>query len=121
VTGFRTLQAWLHTASNGPARPFGPAHVTDLPYWFDTLHQMPGFVPTPREVTLANAISRSLLAFAATGDPNYSSEVKWPRYDAATDAHTALDDTITVGSGFHSQRCDFWDTHLPPAGYRATP
>ncbi len=113
--------AWLHTASSGSARPFGPAHVTDLPYWFDTLRKMPGFVPTSREVALADAMSRSLIAFAATGDPNYPAGVKWPRYDTSTDAHMALDDNITVGRGFHSQSCDFWDTHLPPLGYRATP
>ena len=111
---------WMHTASNGPLRPFGAGHVTDLPYWFDTLWQMPSFVPSASEAALAASMSAYIVAFADTGDPNTASAGGWPRYDETTDAELWLDDTILVASGFRNAFCDFWDTRMPPPGYDAT-
>jgi para-nitrobenzyl esterase len=108
--------AWMHTASAGPARAFGPAHVTDAPFWFNTVGQMPQLVPTDPERALAESTSRYLVAFAATGNPNSDGAVMWPRYDAAADEHIALDNDITIGRGFHARSCDFWDANLLPAG-----
>ena len=91
---------WMHTASNGPVRRFGPAHVTDLPYWFNTLGGMPDFTPTRSEMTLADTMSSYLVAFAATGDPNHRGAPAWPRYDVETSRELNLDDSISVGAGF---------------------
>ncbi len=100
---------WAHTASNGPVRPFGAGHVTDLPYWFDTLREMPGFQPGPAEIALAASMTGYLGAFAAEGDPNHSGAVPWPRYRAGSDEDLRLDDRIEPGSRFRSAQCDFWD------------
>jgi carboxylesterase type B len=113
--------AWMHTASSGPARAFGPAHVTDVPYWFNTLNQMPQSVPTDAERALAQSMSRYLVVFATTGEPNTAGAPTWPRYKATTDEHLVLDNDITTGRGFHAETCDFWDANLLPAGYRSNP
>lgn len=100
---------WAHTASSGPARPFGPGHATDLPYWFDTLRDMPGFQPGPPEIALAQAMTAYLGVFAATGDPNHAGAAAWPRYRAGSDEDLRLDDHIEPGSRFRAAQCDFWD------------
>jgi para-nitrobenzyl esterase len=111
---------YLHTNSNGPTRAFGPAHVIDLGYWFDTLWQMPGFVPNAAEIALGQAMPRYLAAFAATGDPNYvGAPLTWPRYYGDMEQHLRIDTPLATGAEFHGAACDFWDSHLPPAGWAA--
>jgi para-nitrobenzyl esterase len=107
---------WTHTASSGPARAFGPAHVTDLPYWFDTIREMPGFQPTQSEVSLAQQMTRYLGSLAAKGRPDVAGAGGWPRYIDRADADLRLDDSIVPGSAFRGRYCDFWDTRLPPPG-----
>ena len=108
---------WMHTASNGPVHPFGPAHVTDLPYWFNTLGGMPDFTPTRSEMALADTMAGYLVAFAATGNPNHRGAPAWPRYDVEKSQELNLDDKISVGAGFRDRFCEFWDEHMPPAGF----
>jgi para-nitrobenzyl esterase len=114
--------AFVHTNSNGPSHGFGPAHVMDLGYWFDTLWQMPSFTPNADEVALAQTMPRYLATFARTGNPNFAgAPVVWPRYFGTSDQHLAIDIPLEIGSGFHADKCDFWDSHLPPAGWIPDP
>jgi para-nitrobenzyl esterase len=108
---------WMHTASSGPARPFGAAHVTDVPYWFDTIRQMPGFQPTESEVALAQQMALFLGSFTANGRPDGAGARRWPRFRAGADEDLRLDDEIVPGSAFRARYCDFWDARLPPPDF----
>ena len=110
--------AYVHTNSNGPSRTYGPAHVMDLGYWFDTLWQMPGFTPSANEIALAQTLPRYLTSFAKTDDPNYTgAPAVWPRYFGDTDQDLRIDAPLSGSSRFHADKCDFWDWRLPPAGW----
>lgn len=82
---------------------------------------MPGFVPNADEISLGQTMPRYLAAIAATGDPNYvGGPVAWPRYYGDSDQHLRIETPLAAGAGFHDASCDFWDSHLPPAGWVAT-
>jgi len=65
-------------------------HALDIPYFFDNLGYGRAFAGEGDQ-RLADAMSASLAAFAATGDPNAPGLPSWPKYDAATRPVMILD------------------------------
>jgi para-nitrobenzyl esterase len=62
-------------------------HCQDLAFWFDNIDlaaQATGGTDEARQ--LATAMSRALVAFARTGNPNHDGLPRWPAFDAATRA-----------------------------------
>jgi para-nitrobenzyl esterase len=93
-------------------------HGAELSFVFGNLQSAPApggsYTPSSAEVALANQIMGYWTRFAATGDPNGSGTVPWPRYDATTDAMLQLDDTPAQANGYHTPQCDYLVTLPQP-------
>lgn len=63
----------------------GAGHATDIPWFFDTAAIKYGDAITPRDRAMATTISRYVVNFATTGDPNGAGLPRWPRYDPKAD------------------------------------
>lgn len=70
------------SAENGK----GAGHATDIPFFFNTEAIKYGAETTPRDRAMGEAISRYIVNFARTGDPNGDGLPQWPRYIRASDA-----------------------------------
>lgn len=100
---------WNHRDSAGPFRPIGPAHASDLRYWFANFNN--GFSPQSEELELAGSMGAYVTSFAATGDPNGDGSSEWPAYDETRDATLMLDVVLAAPTdGYRSVWCDFWDS-----------
>ncbi|MEH3103627.1 MAG: carboxylesterase family protein [Sphingomonas phyllosphaerae] len=71
----------------------GAGHATDIPFFFDTAAIKYGDATTARDRRMARTISRYVVNFAKTGDPNGAGLPRWPRYDRRADE--LLDFTAT--------------------------
>ncbi len=60
----------------------GAGHATDIPFFFDTADIKYGAQTSATDRKAARTISRYLVAFVKSGDPNGGGSVAWPRYDA---------------------------------------
>jgi para-nitrobenzyl esterase len=58
----------------------GAQHATDIPLFLDTQAIKYGTETTPRDNRAGDTISRYLVNFAKSGDPNGGSLPQWPRY-----------------------------------------
>lgn len=90
--------------------PMGAFHGVEIPYVFGTMDMfsvLGQIEPVDRE--LSKQIMGYWTRFAASGDPNGKDAPAWPRYDAQTDQHLELGDTIKTGAGLHKAACDFAD------------
>lgn len=77
------LFEWASTAFEGR---LGSCHALEIPFVFDNL-DAPGvamFTGPDAPQGLADAMSESWLAFAATHDPHHAGLPSWPTYDADT-------------------------------------
>lgn len=61
----------------------GAEHASDIPFFFDTEAIKYGAKTTPRDREMGGMISRYLVNFARTGDPNAPGFPRWPRYSPA--------------------------------------
>ena len=96
----------------GPlAKADGAFHGQELLPLFRHL-TLSGYTPSAGEVQLSDAMDGYWSRFGASGDPNGTGAVTWPRYDAATDAVLFLDDVQQAGAGVRTPQCDFWDVTL---------
>ena len=84
-------------------------HALDIAYVFGT------FVwPFPWEDTdkkLSDAMTSYWVNFAATGNPNGGSLVKWPAYSAKDDQSLEFGDQIAVHSDVNKAGLDFFDSY----------
>ena len=72
-------------------------HCQDLAFWFDNIDlaaQATGGGSDAR--ALATKMSRAMVAFARTGNPNHAGIPRWPAYAARTRANMIFDDRIEV-------------------------
>lgn len=106
---------FTHVLDNvGPmGKKNGAFHGLELFFVFDHLN-IAGYSPSDAEKALAAEIGGYWSRFGASGDPNGGGAVPWPVYDAQTDPYLQLDSVISAGEGVHTEKCDFWDTLLPP-------
>jgi para-nitrobenzyl esterase len=103
---------YLYEFTRAPLfNPLGAFHAVELPYVFGTFDLLDGglgFVqPADRE--LSETMMGYWTRFAATGDPNGEGAPEWPRYEAASDLHLELGDTITAGTALYGEACDLAD------------
>ena len=109
---------WLYQFTRVPPTALGaavdaPYHGAELPYVFGTMD--PGSPPAgarPSPMTqhgdwteTDRRVSDTLIAywtqFAATGNPNRDGLPAWPEFDASTDRHLNLGETVTSGERLH--------------------
>ena len=89
----------------------GAFHGAELPYLFHTPLEFISI--KPHEEGFSAQLQGYWARFAATGDPNGSGAVSWPKHDRASDRSLRLDLETRVESGLRQADCDFWDTLLP--------
>ncbi|WP_380786031.1 carboxylesterase/lipase family protein [Sphingomonas sp. R86521] len=63
----------------------GAQHATDIPFFFDTTKIKYGDATTPKDIAVGRTISRYLVNFARTGNPNGAGLPAWPTYARASD------------------------------------
>lgn len=63
----------------------GAQHASDIPFFFDTTAIKYGDKTTPKDIATGKTISRYIVNFAKTGNPNGAGLPEWPRYSRAKD------------------------------------
>jgi para-nitrobenzyl esterase len=63
----------------------GAQHASDIPFFFDTEGVKYGAATTARDTQMGRQISRYLVNFVQSGDPNGPGSPGWPRYSRAAD------------------------------------
>ncbi len=63
----------------------GAQHANDIPFFLDTTAIKYGDATTSRDRAIGQVMSRYLIQFAKTGDPNAPGLPQWPRYARASD------------------------------------
>jgi para-nitrobenzyl esterase len=66
------------------AQTRGAGHATDIPFFFDTAAIKYGAATSDTDRAAARTMSRYLVNFVKTGDPNGAGLPAWGRYDART-------------------------------------
>ncbi len=74
----------------------GAAHATDIPFFLDTAAIKYGDRTTATDRRAAAVMSRYLVQFVKTGDPNVAGAPKWRRYGDADRASLTLTPAATV-------------------------
>jgi para-nitrobenzyl esterase len=102
------LFEWASTAFDGR---LGSCHALEIPFVFDNLDG-PGvamFTGPDAPQGLADAMSESWLAFAATHDPHHAGLPSWPAYDAATRSTMHFDVTNRLEHDPAAEARAAWD------------
>jgi para-nitrobenzyl esterase len=63
----------------------GAQHAAEIPYFFDNTAIKYGAATTPKDVALGKLVSRYLVNFVKTGQPNGPGLTEWPRFTPAGD------------------------------------
>jgi len=72
-------------------------HCQDLPFWFDHVDRCARQTGGTAEAhALADKMSKALVAFTRTGDPNHEGIPQWPTYSATNPANMVWDDEVSV-------------------------
>ncbi len=102
---------YTHHLDDGTAatKALGAWHGQELVFVFQRM--VPGYTPSAGEQALGTTIGGAWASMAASGAPGGAS-APWPKYVAASDPYTQLDDTVTTGAGVRTSQCDFWDMVL---------
>ncbi|RYZ76631.1 MAG: carboxylesterase family protein [Proteobacteria bacterium] len=94
---------FTHTGDNPFYAPYGAGHALELPFVFGTL----GFDRSLREYDFSRTVRSYWSAFAASGNPLVKDQPLWPL--AADDTYLDLAPKSAAKTGFHNEKCDFWD------------
>ncbi len=90
--------------------PLGAFHGVEIPYVFGNTALFSGLGTLEKaDYDLSAAIMGYWTRFAASGDPNGGGDPQWPAYQAGSDQHLELGDTIKTSSGLYKQACDLAD------------
>lgn len=91
-----------------PPGGYGAYHGADIWFAFDNLDRFDiPWEQADREI--ADILSRAIVRFAATGNPNGSDLPDWPRFDRASYQALLLDRSLVAGQVFNLQGVAFWD------------
>ncbi|MCA9771644.1 MAG: carboxylesterase family protein [Myxococcales bacterium] len=88
---------------------FGAFHGLDLFYLFHTFSTIEGYVPTPGDIAMGDAMAAYWVNFAATGNPNGAGLANWPAYAAGSDLAEEFNLPVGAIDGVRTTECDFWD------------
>jgi para-nitrobenzyl esterase len=95
--------AWLYLFAQVPptaqGKNFGSTHTAELPYVFGEVTANAPWGDADRRVS--DMVMGYWTQFAASGDPNRTGLLTWPRYDAKTDTYMLLTDTPKTATGLH--------------------
>ena len=106
--GYPTFRYFLNRELPGDAgKQLGAFHAMDLLYLFSGSHESWGLFEAADDV-IAQTFSEAWVEFAETGIPGLGA-VTWPAWTAASDPHLVLDETISVGHGVRTEKCDAMD------------
>ncbi|WP_312488539.1 carboxylesterase/lipase family protein, partial [Sphingomonas sp.] len=94
----------------------GAQHATDIPFFFDTVAIKYGDKTTERDRAMGQVMSRYVVRFARTGDPNGPGLPAWPGYTRAGDR--LMD--FTAG-GKAMARPDPWGAEIDAGTHGPTP
>ncbi|MEV0764757.1 carboxylesterase family protein [Nocardia sp. NPDC050435] len=75
---------------------YGSTHILDSPFWFNNVDTAPITGDAPERYPLARRMSKALLAFARTGDPNHDGLPDWPAYRVGDRPTMIIDRTCEV-------------------------
>jgi para-nitrobenzyl esterase len=109
--GAQAASVFLYEFTRVPFKNLlGAFHGVEIPYVFGNTSQFTGLGTIEQtDLDLSAALGGYWTRFAATGDPNGGGSPVWPEYDAASDQHLELGDSIEVGSGLYKTTCDLAD------------
>jgi para-nitrobenzyl esterase len=89
----------------------GAYHTSEVPFWLGTLDSFNQFRPTrawtSADRAFSRAMTRSLVAFARTGDPN-TADLRWPPYDPASRTLLELGKAAGPGNWPDARKLDFF-------------
>lgn len=95
----------------------GAYHTSEVPFWLGTLDSFNQFRPTrawtSADRAFSRAMTRSLVAFARTGDPN-SADLRWPEYDPASRTLLELGQAAGPGQWPDARKLDFFRAVMAP-------
>ncbi|KYF52609.1 carboxylesterase [Sorangium cellulosum] len=94
----------------------GAFHSAEIRYVFGAPGTLLPEPLTEEEIALWRTLAGYWSRHAASGDPNGGDAVAWPKYDAQTDEHLVLDQTVSKGSGLKEDICDMWDSFAAAQG-----
>jgi para-nitrobenzyl esterase len=102
-------KAYLYHFTMKPQGPLGETlgafHGSEVPYVFNNLDK--GILPPDeKRRSLGKLISGYWVQFAKTGDPNQKGTPPWPAYDAGSDQHLELGESVRIGQGLRRAACD---------------
>ncbi len=103
---------FTHALDSTPASALGAWHGLELAWVFNHL-DIANYVPSSAEKKLSTDIMGYWSRLGKAGNPNGGGAFEWPTYDATTDSHLVLDNTISAGTMLRTARCDFWDSISP--------
>ncbi len=88
----------------------GAGHATDIPFFLDTADVKYEDKTTPRDIGMGKTISKYVVNFVKTGDPNGAGLPAWPKYARSNDVimDFAADGTAVAGK-------DPWGAELDAA------
>jgi len=105
------LYQFTREQQTGRLKAFGAFHGSEIPYVFNSSGPTGLKEEEVPEIDrkLATAMITYWAQFAKTGDPNGNGLPEWPVYDAVSDQHLELGETIKIGSGLRKEACDVLD------------
>jgi para-nitrobenzyl esterase len=63
----------------------GAQHASEIPYFFDTVATKYGEAATAKDIAMGDLVSRYLMNFVKTGDPNGAGLASWPQHTRSGD------------------------------------